>query len=43
MIELRFFVGLSLEETARVTDVSVATLTREWRTARAWLFRRLQR
>jgi RNA polymerase sigma factor (TIGR02999 family) len=42
MVELRFFVGLSLEETARAMDVSVATLTREWRTARAWLFRRLR-
>jgi RNA polymerase sigma factor (TIGR02999 family) len=42
MVELRFFVGLSLEETAKAMDVSVATLTREWRTARAWLFRRLR-
>jgi RNA polymerase sigma factor (TIGR02999 family) len=42
MVELRYFAGLSLEETAQVMDVSVATLTREWRTARAWLFRRLR-
>jgi RNA polymerase sigma factor (TIGR02999 family) len=42
LVELRFFAGLSLEETARVMGVSVATLTREWRTARAWLFRRLR-
>jgi RNA polymerase sigma factor (TIGR02999 family) len=42
MVELRYFAGLSLEETAKAMDVSVATLTREWRTARAWLFRRLR-
>ncbi len=41
MVELRFYGGLSLEETAEVTGVSASTVTREWRMARAWLFRRL--
>jgi RNA polymerase sigma-70 factor (ECF subfamily) len=36
--ELRFFGGLSLEETAHVLEVSVATVEREWQAARAWLF-----
>ena len=43
MVELRFFAGLSLEETAEVLEVSPSTVTREWRLARAWLFRRLRR
>lgn len=37
IIELRFFGGLSIEETAEVLDISPATVTREWRMARAWL------
>jgi RNA polymerase sigma-70 factor, ECF subfamily len=41
VIELRFFGGLSVEETAEVTGVSTATVKREWRTARAWLRRKL--
>jgi RNA polymerase sigma-70 factor (ECF subfamily) len=36
--ELRFFGGLSLEETARLLDLSVATVERDWRAGRAWLF-----
>jgi RNA polymerase sigma factor (TIGR02999 family) len=36
--ELRFFGGLSLEETACVLGVSVATVERHWRAARAWLY-----
>ena len=39
--ELRFFAGLSLEETTGVLGVSRATAEREWRAARAWLFREL--
>ena len=39
--ELRFFGGLSLEETARALGVSVATVERDWQAARAWLFRAL--
>lgn len=41
MVELRFFGGLSLEDTAEVLGVSVSTVTREWRMARAWLYRRI--
>jgi len=39
--ELRFFGGLSLEETCHVLDVSLATVERDWQGARAWLFRTL--
>jgi RNA polymerase sigma factor (TIGR02999 family) len=41
--ELRFFGGLSLEESATVLDTSVATTMRDWQAARAWLFNRLRR
>jgi len=41
VVELRFFGGLSLEETALVLEVSVGTVRRDWRLARAWLFREL--
>jgi RNA polymerase sigma factor (TIGR02999 family) len=41
LVELRFFAGLDLEETAAVLGVSQSTVTRDWRLARAWLFRRL--
>jgi RNA polymerase sigma factor (TIGR02999 family) len=37
MVELRFFSGLSVEETAAVMGVSPRTIDRQWRTARAWL------
>src|SRR5271163_1214231 len=37
VIEMRFFGGLSIEETAVVLDVSSATVKRDWVTARAWL------
>jgi RNA polymerase sigma factor (TIGR02999 family) len=43
VIELRFFGGLSIEETAAVLDVSPATVKREWAAARAWLYRELSR
>jgi RNA polymerase sigma factor (TIGR02999 family) len=39
--ELRFFGGLSLEETSHVLKVSVATVERDWQAARAWLYSRL--
>jgi RNA polymerase sigma factor (TIGR02999 family) len=39
--ELRFFGGLSLEETGHVVGLSVATVEREWQAARAWLYARL--
>ena len=41
VIELRFFGGLDLEETAHVLGVSVGTVRRDWSLARAWLFREL--
>ena len=40
--ELRFFSGLSVEETAQVLGVSVATVEREWQVARAWLYSALK-
>lgn len=41
IVELRYFVGLDIEEAARALELSVSTVTREWRMARAWLRRRL--
>ena len=41
IVELRYFGGLTLEETASVAGVSVATVKREWTMARAWLRREL--
>jgi RNA polymerase sigma-70 factor, ECF subfamily len=43
VIELRFFGGLSVEETARALNVSVGTIGREQRMAEAWLHRELSR
>lgn len=39
--ELRFFGGLSLQETAEVLDLSLATIERQWQAARAWLYKEL--
>lgn len=41
IVELRFFSGLTVEETAAVTELSTATVKREWRMARLWLLREL--
>ena len=41
VVELRFFGGLSVEDTADVLRVSPITVMREWRKARAWLFKEL--
>ncbi|HWC19918.1 MAG TPA: sigma-70 family RNA polymerase sigma factor [Terriglobales bacterium] len=41
MVELRFFAGLSIEDTAEVLDMSPATVKRDWLTARAWLFQQM--
>jgi RNA polymerase sigma factor (TIGR02999 family) len=41
VIELRFFAGLTVEETAQVLDVSPDTVARDWRMARTWLAREL--
>ena len=42
IVELRFFAGLSIEETAHVLNRSPATVKRAWRLAKAWLFRELR-
>src|ERR1022692_1062976 len=41
VVELRFFGGLGLEETAEVLNVSVGTVRRDWSLAQAWLYREL--
>jgi RNA polymerase sigma-70 factor, ECF subfamily len=41
MVELRFFAGLSVEETAKVLDISIATFSRQWKTTKAWLYREI--
>ena len=41
IVELRFFAGLSIEETAEALRISPATVKREWSTARLWLRRQL--
>lgn len=43
IVELRFFGGLSIEDTSHVLDLSPATVKREWATARAWLHREIER
>lgn len=43
IVELRFFGGLSVEETAEVLGVSVDTVMRDWKLAKAWLLRELRR
>lgn len=43
IVELRFFGGLSVEETAHVMERSARTIKREWRIAKAWLYRELLR
>ena len=42
VVELWFFGGMTVEETAHVMNISPATVKREWATARAWLFRRIK-
>jgi RNA polymerase sigma factor (TIGR02999 family) len=41
VVEMRFFGGLSVEETAEVLKVSPVTVMRDWSTAKAWLYREL--
>jgi RNA polymerase sigma factor (TIGR02999 family) len=43
IVELRFFGGLSVAETAEVLEISEETVTRDWRVAKTWLFRELSR
>jgi RNA polymerase sigma factor (TIGR02999 family) len=42
VVELRFFAGLSQEETAAQLGISAETVSREWRRAKAWLYRELR-
>ena len=39
IVEMRYFGGLSIEETAEVLDISPRTVRREWRRSKAWLYR----
>ncbi len=41
IVELRFFAGLTIEETAHALEVSTATVERDWVMAKAWLYQRL--
>ena len=41
IVQLRFFAGLSVEETAKALELSIRTVHREWKFARTWLFRAL--
>jgi len=43
IVELRFFAGLSIEETAHVLGISPATVKRHWTTARVWLHREMSK
>jgi DNA-directed RNA polymerase specialized sigma24 family protein len=43
IVELRFFGGLSIEETASVLGLGTATITRQWRLAKAWLYHELSK
>jgi RNA polymerase sigma-70 factor (ECF subfamily) len=43
IVELRYFGGLTIEETAMALGISPATVKRDWNVARAWLFQQIQR
>ena len=43
VVELRFFGGLSIEETAEALDMSVRTVKRDWTMAKLWLLRELKK
>ena len=43
IVEMRFFVGLSIEDTAAALDTSPSSVKREWRTAKIWLKREIDR
>lgn len=42
IVELRFFGGMSIEETAGLLDISTSTVDRDWQKARGWLYQRLR-
>jgi RNA polymerase sigma factor (TIGR02999 family) len=41
IVELRYFGGLTIEETAEVLGISAATIKRDWKLTKAWLYREL--
>lgn len=43
VVELRYFGGLSLEETADVLEISMMTVRRDWRAAKAWLYKAVKK
>jgi RNA polymerase sigma-70 factor, ECF subfamily len=43
IVELRYFSGLSIEETAEVLHISKATVSNDWKSAKAWLYREIMR
>jgi len=43
IVELRFFTGLTIEDTSEVMGISPATVKRDWTSARAWLYREIDR
>ncbi len=43
IVELRFFSGLTIEDTSEVLGISPATVKRNWTAARAWLYREMNR
>jgi RNA polymerase sigma factor (sigma-70 family) len=43
VVELRFFGGLSVEETAEILKVSAETVMRDWKLAKVWLLRELEK
>src|SRR3954451_12313638 len=43
VVEMRFFSGLSIEDTAQLLGISESTVKRDWNTARVWLYRELDR
>ena len=42
VVHLRFFAGLSIDETAKTLDISTPTVKRRWTWARAWLYREMK-
>jgi len=42
IVELRYFSGLTIEETAEILQISPATVKRDWNFAKAWLYREIQ-
>jgi RNA polymerase sigma-70 factor (ECF subfamily) len=43
VVELRFFGGLSIEDTSQVLNIAQATVKRHWNVAKAWIYREISR